>query len=282
MSSMFSENTISTIKNIRKGFLWTAVIILIGEVVAGAIIILTQAFGIEMAKIMGTFGLCAITLFLGVNNFTRMEKGNVTIQSFALASLVLNMIWLILAILLIWEVIPFYEECSAGAKISVGYYKYYVCQPTMTIAAKLFLIALNTAVSCFFISNVLAIEETVKPVKPLKITALVCELYCAIYYVIVTIVDTPNALDSRWVMLSMLAGFAFLVMAIAALIVSRSGRKKNEAAETGAASINSAEMQSQIREMVEKEVQERMKAEKEKTEENKEESIEEKIEENKE
>lgn len=279
---MFSENTISTIKNIRKGFLWTAVIILIGEVVAGAIIILTQAFGIEMAKIMGTFGLCAITLFLGVNNFTRMEKGNVTIQSFALASLVLNMIWLILAILLIWEVIPFYEECSAGAKISVGYYKYSVCQLTMTVAAKLFLIALNTAVSCFFISNVLAIEETVKPVKPLKITALVCELYCAIYYIIVTIVDTPNALDSRWVMLSALAGFAFLVMAIAALIVSRSGRKKNEAVETGAASINSAEMQSQIREMVEKEVQERMKAEKEKTEENKEESIEEKIEENKE
>ena len=192
------------------------------------------------------------------------------------------MIWLILAILLIWEVIPFYEECSAGAKISVGYYKYSVCQLTMTVAAKLFLIALNTAVSCFFISNVLAIEETVKPVKPLKITALVCELYCAIYYVIVTIVDTPNALDSRWVMLSALAGFAFLVMAIAALIVSRSGRKKNEAVETGAASINSAEMQSQIREMVEKEVQERMKAEKEKTEENKEESIEEKIEENKE
>ncbi len=259
MSSMFSEKTISTIKNIRKGFLWTAVSILIGEVVVGAILIIAQSFSLEIGKVMGTFALCALVLFIGVDNFTKMERGNKTVQGFALASLILNMVWLLLAILLIWELIPF-AEC-----VNTSYYgrmiRYSYCSYQITVAARIFLFALNTAISFFFISNVWAIEETVKPVKPLKITALVCELYCAIYAAIITLtLNADTYIDARWSMLSSLAGFAFIVMALAALAISRSGKKKNN--EKAGAGLSGEEMNVKIQELVEKEVQARVGAEK--------------------
>ena len=99
-----------------------------------------------------------------------------------------------------------------------------------------------------------------KPVRPLKITALVCELYCGIYAVVVTLGDFQNATDARWYMLAGLAGFAFVVMACAAVIVSRSGEKKSEGMMTMNDVGNNAEMQAKIQEMVEKEIQARMAA----------------------
>ena len=87
-NSLFSESTIETIKKVKKGFLWTAVCILIGEVIVGAILILAQSFNEVIGKLMGTFALCAVMMFFGVNNFSRMEKGDRIIQSFALVSLI--------------------------------------------------------------------------------------------------------------------------------------------------------------------------------------------------
>ena len=86
MSSLFKESTIEIIKAIKKGFLWTAVCILIGEVVLGAILILVGSFNETIGKLMGTFALCAIMMFFGVNNFSRMEKGDRIIITVTLAS----------------------------------------------------------------------------------------------------------------------------------------------------------------------------------------------------
>ena len=252
MSSIFKESTIEKIKSIRKVFLWSAVCILIGELIVGAILILSQSFNLVIGKLMGTFALCAIVLFLAVSNFSKMEKEERVIQVFALISLVMNIAWLMLAILLIWEVVSPVEHVD-------GAVYYLSTRPSMMV--KLMSVAINTGIGCFLISIVLSIKETVKPVRPLKIAALICELYCCIYAVVVTFGDITYTTDTRWYALAGLAGFAFIVMAIAAAIVSRSGRKKDEDAAQG---IDKQAMQATIQEMVEKEVQERMKAEHEK------------------
>ena len=68
-------------------------------------------------------------------------------------------------------------------------------------------------------------------------------------------------IDTRWYPLAGLMGFAFVVMAWAAAIVSRNGRKRSEE-RTGSHenSISDAEVQAKIQEMVEKEVQARLAA----------------------
>lgn len=239
MSSLFSESTIEVIKNVKKVFLWAAVCILIGEVLIGAILIIAQAFDATIGRLMATFALCGVVLFIGVSNFSKMEKGKTLVQGFALVSLIANLIWLTIAILAIWEVVPSLE--SAVFK-------------TMYIFVEL-------AMACFFISAVWSIEETVKPVRPLKITALISELYCGIYGIVMILNDFRES-DPRWPALAGLAGLTFLIMACAAAIVSNSGRKKSE----GGVDVKSKEVQSTIQEMVEKEVQQRLKAEKEKAE----------------
>lgn len=244
MSSLFSENSIEKMKQIKKAFLWTAICILIGEVAVGAIMILAQSFDPMVGRLMGTFVLCAVVLFMGVNNFSRMEKEGALVQGFAIVCLIANIIWLILAILLIWEVVP----------------------PNVFEMLKFMIISVVVAITCFLISNVWAIKETLRPVRPLKITALVCELYVGIYVIIVVLSGNYLlASDPRGSALATLASFAFIVMAIAAVIVSRSGEKKDGGIDAQAIKDNK-EVQATIQDMVEKEVQARLKAEHEKTE----------------
>ena len=218
--------------------------------------ILFQTFDLTVGKLMGTFGLCAIALFVGVNNFSRMEKGERIVQSFALTSLLANIVWLVLAVLFIWEVTPFLHEVPCQGWWHIG-----PCHDGLTTLGKIMVVAIDMTVMCFLISNVWSIAETVKPVKPLKITALICALYCGIYAMVITLGDARYMTDTRWSPLAGLMGSAFVVMACAALIVSRNGRKKSEE-KTGVHgnSMSDAEVQAKIQEMVEKEVQARLAA----------------------
>lgn len=250
-NSLFSESTIETIKKVKKVFLWTAVCILIGEVIVGAILILAQSFNEVIGKLMGTFALCAVMMFFGVNNFSRMEKGDRIIQSFALVSLIGNIVWLLLSFLFVWGVVPYTEKTGL-------FYSY-----RLTAMAKIFSVSLNIAFMSFLVSNVWSIEETLKPVRPLKITAIICALYCGIYAVVMTLGDVQSVNDARWYALTGLAVLAFIVMTCAAAIVSKSGKKKKDK-ESG--NVNKEEVQATIQEMVEKEVQERLKEERKKVE----------------
>ena len=246
MNSLFSDQTIEKIKTVRKTFLWTAVFVLIGEVVLGAMVILTQDFNLFIGKMAATFALCAIVFFVGVNNFSRMIKGGRIVQSFALTSLIANIIWLVLAIMFIWEMIPFLDN---------GIY-----YGNMSPLAKVMLASANIATMCFWISNVWSIKETVAPVRPLKITATICELYCGVYGAVMTFGGATVAHDSRWYALAGLMGFGFIVTACAAAIVSNSGKKNDEEKGDGQVGdvANDAAVQAKIQEMVEKEVQARM------------------------
>ena len=245
MNSLFNTVTMEKIKKARKVFLWAAVFILISEILIGAMMILTQQMNVFVGRVMGTLALCAIVFFAGVNNFSRMEKGERIVQSFALVSLITNIIWLLLATMLIWEIIPFVG--------GVGHYG-----TSLSVMTKIMLMAVNIAVMSFLISNVWSIKETSAPVRPLKITAAICELYCGIYGVVVTLGDVRYMLDSRWYALAGLMGFAFIVTACAAAIISNNSGKKDGEKASASGINNDAAMQARIQEMVEKEVQARL------------------------
>jgi hypothetical protein len=272
--SLFSENALQTIKKIRKIFLWTAVWILIGELIMGAIIIISQSWDISIGKIQGTFFLIAVALFVGVNNFIRMEKGNKVIQGFAITSLITNILWLVLATLLIWEAVPFYWH-EEGWITGIFGNKYWGDISHTTAIAKIMLILVDIATACFWMSNIMAIKETVKVVKPLKITSIICELYCGVFSVVLTVAELGwNNDTSRWYSLSGLAAFAFLTTALAAWIISRTSGKDEKAAverkeDKKVAPKTDDEIRAEVeeqvrREMIEKEVRERLEAEKNK------------------
>ena len=251
-----------TIKKIKKVFLWSAVVILIGEFLFGAIVILFNDIWTPMlGRLQGTLLLAAVVLFAGVNNLNRIGHKDAMVRISAWISFATNILWFVLAALFIWEVVPFveYKETSLGIFGGVRT-KMYV----MTALAKIMMVALSLGVSGFFISNVLAIKETVKQVKPLKIMAVICELYNCVFAIVIVLVGYEKITSDweKWSALSGLAGLAFIVTALAALIISRSNGKKDGAQEK----IDSEKMQATIQEMVEKEVQARMAAEKEKAE----------------
>ncbi len=259
---LFSELTMKKIKKVRKVFLWTAVWILIAEVVLGAILILTQSWSVPIGKIQGSFLIAAVVLFVGVNNFIRIEKGSRSIQMFALVSLVGNIVWALLAMLLLWEITPFFwiEEIE-----EIGYRgrMYTHNEYHMTVWAIAMLVFAYAGSACFWISNVMSIKETVKMVRPLKITALVCVAYCWVFGTIVTIVQPEFEEVDRLSQLAGLAGLAFGVTALVALIISKVNKKKVIETETVAGAVtpsmtkSEAELRAEIEEKVRREMMEK-------------------------
>ena len=251
MSSIFKESTIGKISKIKKGFLWTAVCLLIGIFVLGAINILIGQSVDIITKALLTMVVLSFVLFVGVNNCIRMEKGDNVIQALALMGLITGILAAILGILMIWEMMP---------------------TNTSLIWAKVLSIFSSLAGAGFWISNVMSIKETVKVVKPLKIVSIICEIYVAIYAIAVVLSDYSIATGTPTLTaLSGFLGFAFVVMALAAWIISRTTDKKQAAASASTTtSVNApktdAELRAEIeekvrREMIEKEVRAKMEAE---------------------
>ena len=276
MNGIFSESTLGVISKIKKGFLWSAVCLLIGGFVLGALLIVMGTFNTEMGKILATMAILALVLFVGVNNFIRMEKGTKAIQILALIGLIAGLLAAILGILLVWEVLPSYDISAYTCTSSRNNPDY--CRLmgigrdviTPSVWAKILSILSSIASAGFWISNVMSIKETIKVVKPLKITSVVCEAYCAIYAVVfVFIYSEVNSFEvmSRMSALSGLAGFAFVVTALAALIISKtSGKKQTTASEAVVTPKTDEELRAEIeekvrREMIEKEVRAKMGAE---------------------
>ena len=244
--------------DIRKIFLWVAVWILVGEFVLGAILILSDGWNASFGKVQATFLCAALALFVGVNNFIRMEKGTKVVQGLALVSLISNIVWLLLATLMIWEVMPI---LSYG-----GTYH-------LSAAFKIMTIAVSAAAAGFWVSNIMVIKETVGAVKPLKITSIVCQIYCCVFYVLMVLTDFNmfGSDSGRWLALAGLADVAFFVTALAAWIISRASSKEDKsvsAVDTSAALAQKtddqlrAEIEEKVRrEMMEKEVRAKVEAE---------------------
>lgn len=273
-NSLFNEDTLQKIQKTRKIFLKFAVWILIAELVLGAVLILTGSWDVAIGRIQGTFLIFALILFVSVNNFIRIEKGDRTIQTFALIGFVSNLIWGIFAFLLMWEIVPFRWTEEIMRTSSYSGYSYPSTEYHMTFYAIIMLSAAYAAAAGFWISNILSIKETIKLVRPLKITAVVCVAYLWIFGTIITPIEPEFKDVEKLYQLAGLAGLAFGITALAALIISKTNKKKVAESNTTMNGMSAqftpkteAELRAEIeekvrREMIEKEVRAKMEAEK--------------------
>lgn len=254
--SIFSGETLQKIQKTRKIFLKFAVGILIAELVLGAILILVGDWNIALIKIQGTFLIFGLILFVSVNNFIRVEKGDRLTQIFALIGFFSNLFWGVFALLLLWEVTPFYTTTIANSR-------------RMTFLAVAMLISAYAAGGGFWISNVMSIKETIKSVKPLKITAIVCMAYLWVFETFVALIQPEPKGIERLQQLAGLATIAFEITALAALIISKTNKKReSESRPAQFTPKTEDELRREIeekvrREMMEKEVRAKMAAEQE-------------------
>lgn len=270
---LFDENALQKIQKTRKIFLKFAVWILIAELVFGAILILMGSWDIAIGKVQGTFLILALILFVSVVDFVSIENGNRLIQIFALMGFISNLIWGIFAFLLMWEIVPFYwtEEIMHTSSYSKHMYSSTVFH--LTFYTKIMLISYFAAISGLLISRTLAIKENVKPVKPLKITAVICAAYLWIFGTIAVIIELDFKDAEKFYQLAGLAGLALVVTVLAALIISKTNSKKvaeQTIAVSGVAAQFAPKTETELRaeieekvrrEMIEKEVRARMEAE---------------------
>ncbi len=272
--SLFSKNALLKMQKARKIFLKFAVWILIGELVLGAILILVDSWDIAVGRIQRTFLTLALVLLVSVNNFIRIEKGDKIMQAFALVGFINNLIWGIFVILLMWEIVPFtWAEEIMEASIRSGY-SYPSTKYHMTGYAMTMFISAFAAVAGFCISNILSIKETIKVVKPLKIAAIVCIAYLWIFGTIAVLIELEYKNAEKLYQLAELAGSALGITALAAVIISRTNKKKvaelNDIMNGVPAQFvpkTDTELRAEIeekvrREMIEKEIRAKIEAEK--------------------
>ena len=229
MNGLFKESTMGTITKFKKGFLWTAVCLLIGGFALGTIMILASTWSVDLSRFLATMLILIVVLFVGVNNFIRMEKGTKLVQVLALMGLIAGILAAILGILAIWGLIPVVEySYSSYSSYAYSYYMMespYYMMSSVTIWAKILSVLSSVAAAGFWISNVMSIKETNKVVKPLKITSMIYEIYCAIYAIILIFSDY-QIMSMNLNILSAFAGVAFFVTAVVAWVISRTVKEE--------------------------------------------------------
>lgn len=272
--SFFSEDALTKIRKARQIFLKFAVGILIAELAFGAVLILIGAWDLAIGRIQGTFLILALILFLGINSFIRLEKGNKIIQTFALIEFISSLVFGVFVFLLMWEIVPanWTEEIIKISSYNSRAYTTTISH--MTFWAIATLVSSYAAIAGFCIANIMSIETTIKVVKPLKITAIVCTFYLWIFGTIITIIQPEFKDVEKLYQLSGLAGLALVVTALAASIISKANKNKQENVARIVNGNNlsqnmpktEAEIRAEIeekvrREMIEKEIRTKLEAE---------------------
>ena len=241
MNSLFNDSTIGKITKIRKIFQKVTVGLVIGLFALLAVFIVVGASNSEViAKIFALLTVWVIGILIAMSNFKCIEKKQRIAQIFSIVSLATCAIWVIIS--------------SFNALMDNEWMN--------TPLAKILAVISDTMVCGLFGAWITTIKENGGPIKPLKITALSCLVFFWFYAILVVLMDAES-LDPTFSALAGLAVLAFMVTwAMAASMSGRNDKEKlNKIADAGAQSLNTEDMQKQIREMVEKEVQERLKAE---------------------
>lgn len=266
MSSILSEQTITKFETSKKILLKIAIWTMVGGVVLGAVSILVgwDGDGAMIAKLMGTVLLLGLMLLISVNNFRRIASKEAAVQILAIIGLVTNILWATLWIIMIW-VPELLTDCTDRDRFVT------TCGPS--ILTKVAVCVSSLSCLGFFGSNVMSIFEGEKKsiIKPLKITCLICLVYECVYSVVMTIMEFRySEWSQKFGMLSGFVGFAWVVLVIVALVISRSERRRlavprgNDSGNTTGKNVapkSEAELRAEIeekvrREMIEKEVRE--------------------------
>ena len=249
MKSIFDDQTLSKFKKIREICLKVFVGILIAEVVLWAIIILAQQSNEIVRNFQSTFLTLAVALFVLILDFRCIEKGRRLAQILALVSLATFGIWVVMQLLMTWGAFEMYDDKG-----------FFGIGTRLSIFGKIGSVISCAMYASMFGALVSKIEENGGPIKPLKITALICMAYIWAFMTIVSINGDLTHDYGPAVSLCGLAVLAFIVLWIAAAVISRSNRKdKIDHAVNASQNVkNEAKTQDEIKALVEKEVQERL------------------------
>ena len=262
MSSIISESSLQRLEGVKKYLLRGAIWLLVGSVVAGAILIMFGGIndgGKAIGKFFGTLLIVALMILVCVNNFRMLATRKADVQVYALIGLVSNVVWAVLWILVV---------CFADVNVPEHLARF---AAIFTYLSMLGLIG----------SNVMDIYEGEKRqlIRPLKITAVVCATYEMLYFTAITIAEHTDESEviARLGLLAAFVGVVWIFIVIAALVISKDEKKKlNSASQQPAVGANNvakpaekksdeelrAEIEEQVRrEMIEKEVRARMEAE---------------------
>lgn len=220
MSSIVGKSTLAKLEDLRKIVLKSAIWVLVGAVIVGALTILFggSESGDVMGKFMGTLFIVALMMMISVNNFKMVATENSEIQIFALIGLVSNIFWAVLWILLCWN-----PEWFIMRSRGLSY--------EMSLLAKFAFVFSYLSALGLFCSNIMNIYEGDKKnmIRPLKITAVVCIVYEMLFATVVTF--SPRLLEGDFAeRLSMLAGFvgfAWFFIVIAAWILSKNEKNRD-------------------------------------------------------
>lgn len=273
---ILSANMAKTVEKLKKNFLRIGVYVLIGGVVVGALLIMfgSTKNGEYIAKTMGMLIVFAIMMLVSSNNFKMLETGKKEVQIFALIGLIMNFIWGVLWILLIWNLFGMFQPCDYTYSNSSSFTS--TCSYGFSMAAKIAIASTDLSILGFVGSNVLAIDnrDRKNAIMPLKVTAIIALCYDSLYGVFMVMGGSGLSIDPRMASLAGFAGLVWIVTWIVAASLSRGARKKTEKEATAtlvasameAQKVNSGkpeESEEEMRKRLEEKVRKEMEMEKE-------------------
>lgn len=233
-TGIFRDSTLEkfkTFKNIlQKLIIWSVV----GGAIFGALFILFGSEGGEVvAKFMGTLFILALSAFISLINFKKIETKISSVQVFATLGIIMNICWTILWTINLWGVADIYiKECTTSR------FGYEHCN---TLGYSLFgiltMVATYLSSLGFFGAITLGIYEGKKrsTIRPLKLTAITCLVYTEMHAIIRLLTHgrtiSPSTTDDLSGRLDILAGFAAFVWFVTILIAAILGKHEKNAIE---------------------------------------------------
>ena len=213
------QNIFSKISSIKNYVLYLAFGVFILYAIIGGILVLANPDILsDTGKILTPLAILAVSVVVLIDNFRKLNSDSKGAQTLALISLILGPLCVLFLTLMIWEVIPYYEEMD-----SYGYfYSYYSSTPT--VFAKLITSAVYLEALAFFGSNILAIKENsqkiVSIIKPVAVTVLSCAVLFGILNIFVDFGNDYLA-SAKMNILSMITWISFIGTSIAAFFISK-------------------------------------------------------------
>ena len=213
------QNIFSKISLIKNYVLYLAFGVFILYAIIGGILVLANPDVLsDTGKILTPLAILAVSVAVLIDNFRKLNSDSKGAQTLALISLILGPLCVLFLTLMIWEVIPYYEEMD-----SYGYfYSYYSSTPT--VFAKLVTSAVYLEALAFFGSNILAIKENsqkiVSIIKPVAVTFLSCAVLFGILNIFVDFGNDYLA-SAKMNILSIITWISFIGTSIAAFFISK-------------------------------------------------------------
>ncbi len=219
MIKIISDSLLEKVKNIRQYITKFAVWFIIAIVGVGVISILFfEDYWDIVGRFLGTLIIIAIMVGVSINNIKRAAMDKPSVQILAMLGLMMNLVWTIISILLIW--VP----DLAMVEKTCGRYSYTCTE--MSMLAKFDVMAVCLAFLGWVGSNIMAIYEGNRKsvIRPLKITATICLAYEMIFWSVEAFANFD--LSEKWLALAGFTAVVWLVLSIVALVMSSHSEKK--------------------------------------------------------